>query len=94
MLPLQQVPEPAPGRVINFCSGLATLQGSARATLGCLTRVLEGILVVEEEEVAGNMEQASVSSATGKDVKKICVVHEKCLKRTFYPSMDLKRMYI
>ena len=88
MLPLQQVPEPAPGRVINFCSGLATLQGSARATLGCLTRALEGMLVVEEEEVAGNMEQASVSSATGK------LLNEQCLDHTFYPSMDLKRTYI
>ena len=48
------------------CSGLATLQGSAPATQGCLTQELEG---KEEEEVvvgaAGNMEQASVSNVTG-----------------------------
>ena len=52
--------------MITCCSGLATLQGSAPATQGCLTQELEG---KEEEGVvevaAGNMEQASVSSVTG-----------------------------
>ena len=51
--------------MINCISGLATLQGSAPATQGCHTQELGG----KEEEVgveAGNMEQASVSSATGR----------------------------
>ena len=53
--------------MITCCSGLATLQGSAPATQGCLIQELEGKEeVVVVEVAAGNMEQASVSSATGR----------------------------
>ena len=55
--------------VINCFSGLATLRGSAPATQDCHTQELGGKEEVVVEVVglaAGNMEQASVSSATGR----------------------------
>ena len=53
--------------MINCISGLATLQGSAPATQGCHTQELGGKEEVVEVGVeAENMEQASVSSATGR----------------------------
>ena len=70
--------------MINCCSGLVTLRGSAPATQGCLTQELEG---KEEEEVvvgvgaAGNMAQASVSSVTGELAGQVADFR-------FYPGMD------
>jgi len=65
--------------MINWCSGLVTLLGSAPATQGCLTQELEG---KGEEEVlgvvvAGNMAQASVSSVTGMDTLPGSVVRRR-----------------
>ena len=68
--------------VIKSCSGLATLRGSAPATLGCPIQELEG--KEEEEEVvvvAENMAQASVSSATGGFIGQLADFR-------FYPGMD------
>ena len=74
--------------MINCCSGLVTLRGSAPATQGCLTQELEEkeeeeevVVVVVVVVVAGNMAQASVSSVTGE-------LAEQVADFRFYPGMD------
>ena len=76
--------------MINCFSGLVTLQGSAPATQDCHTRELGG-----KEEVVGvavgNMEQASVSSATGRSFEKPTNVEQSVVQFWF---KIVSRVYI